>query len=59
MPIRIEYMTRDKRQIELNADGSIDFHTDEHGRFMLGAQLAAMLKAMILAEAELNRQAQR
>ncbi len=58
MPIRIEYTTRDKRQIDLNADGSISLYTDD-GLYTVNAQQAAMLKAMILAEAELQAEARR
>ena len=58
MPIRIEYTTRSTREIDLCADGSISVHTPD-GRFDIQPAQAAMLKAMILAEAELMRQAQR
>ena len=58
MPIRIEYTTADKRHIELYSDGGIGLYVA--GQLVtLDYRQSAMLKAMILAEAELNRQAQR
>lgn len=58
MSIRIEHCDGNGRHIELYADGSIGVYID--GKLVtIEYRQAAMLKAMILAEAELNRQAQR
>ena len=59
MPIRIEYSDDKGKSIDLNADGSIALYGTHGERVDVLPAQAAMLKAMILAEAELMRQAQR